>query len=212
MNRPDIDWMYLRDGLVVRLVLCAASLLALAASVWGRGQFTTESDMQQQQMAALDQQRSDLASRLQARQLYSARFDALEAAGVVGEEQRLDWAQVLHDSATALKLPYLRYTAAPQQPFEATYLVPGKTAPVMSTIMEVQAGLVHELDLLRLVAKLREEAPGLFGVTGCALERAGHDIPPEPNRANITGSCRLRWFSIPLAGTAAMADGAGPES
>ena len=92
---------------------------------------------------------------------------------MVGEEQRLDWAQVLRDSATALRLPYLRYAAAPQQPFEAAYLVPGVTAPVMSTTMEVQAGLVHEVDLLRLIAKLREEAPGFFGVTGCTLDRVG---------------------------------------
>ena len=203
MNRPDIDWTYLRQGLIARLLVCVVSVLALAFSVWSRAQYTSESDSQQQQLAALEQQRTELATRLQARQQYADRFEALAAAGVVGAEHRLDWAQTLRDSATALRLPYLRYTAAPQQPFEAAYLVPGTTAPVLSTTMELQVGLVHEMDLLRLMARLREEAPGMFTVTGCTSIASATNVAPEPDKANLTSSCQLRWFSIPLAGAAA---------
>lgn len=207
MNRPDIDWTYLRQGLIARLLVCVVSVLALASSIWGRAQYTSESDSQQQQLAALEQQRSELSIRLRARQQYADRFEALAAAGIVGAEHRLDWAQTLRDSATALRLPYLRYTAAPQKPFEVAYLVPGTAAPVLSTTMELQVGMVHEMDLLRLMARLREEALGMFTVTGCTIGRLGENVAPEPDKANLTGSCQLRWFSIPLAGTVASAGG-----
>lgn len=200
MTTADIDWSYLRQGVVLRFALCALAVAAFAASAWARTHYAAESDVEQQQLAALDQQRSELASRLKARQAYAARYVELEEAGVVGEEQRLEWAQTLRDSATALRLPYLRYSASPQQPFEAPWLVPGTAAPVRATTMELQAGLVHEGDLLRLIARLRDEAPGYFDVTGCTLERTGGDTPPEPDKANITGTCQLRWYSIPVGG------------
>ena len=144
----------------------------------------------------------ELGQRLQARAAFETRFTEIDAAGMVGAEQRLQWAQILRDSAGELRLPYLRYNAAPQQPFEAPYLAAGVTAPVRVTRMELQAGLVHEGDLLRLFARLRDEAPGLVDVTGCALERVSGDAPPEPDKANIAGTCQLRWYSIQLESAA----------
>ncbi len=206
MNRSDIDWGYLRHGLAIRLLVCAASLAALAFSFWSRGQYTLASDTRQQELATLEQQRTELATRLQARQRYAQRFEELAAAGTVGPERRLDWAQALRDSAAALRLPYLRYAAAPQQPFAAPWLVAGTAAPVLSTEMELQVGLVHEVDLLRLIGQLRDRAPGTFSVSGCTIGRLGENAAPEPDKANLTGDCRLRWFSIPLAA------GATPEN
>ena len=202
MKQHDVDWAYLTQGFGLRLVLCGLTLLALGASVWFRADYALRSDQPRQQLDALDQQRLELASRLQARAQFAARFAELGAAGIVGEEQRLQWAQVLRDSATVLRLPYLRYSAAPQRPFDAPYLAPGVAAPVMATDMELQVGLVHEEDLLRLISRLRHEAPGLLSVTGCTLERPGGALPPQPDKANITGTCQLRWFSIPLASAA----------
>jgi hypothetical protein len=69
----------------------------------------------------------------------------------------------------------------------------------MASTMELQTGLVHEVDLLRLLARLHRQAPGLFGVTGCSLERTSADALPQPQKANITSTCELRWFTIPLS-------------
>ena len=37
-------------------------------------------------------------------------------------------------------------------------------------------------------------------------EKFARSLAPEPNKANITGVCRLRWFSIPLENLAANAE------
>lgn len=208
MNRPDLDWAYLMQGMLPRLALCGAALLAFGASQWLRADYAGRAEQERQQLDSLEQQRLELGVRVQARRQFEERYRELDAAGIVGEEQRLAWAQALRDSAGALRLPYLRFTALPRQPFEAPYLVPGVAAPVMATVMELQAGLVHEGDLLRLFARLRDEAPGLMTVTGCSLELVGSEAPPQPDRANISSACQLRWYSIPLPG-AAMATESG---
>jgi hypothetical protein len=196
MTRPDVDWQYLGEGLGLRLGLAVTLVLAFGATLWLRADYATLSASEGQALAALEQQRLDLARRVQARDRYAAYFDELAGAGVVGEEQRLAWAQVLRDTAADLGLPYLRYTAAPRQPFEPDWLMTGAEAPVAATVMELQAGLVHEGDLLGLLERLREEAPGHFAVTGCALERVGAEAPPAPDKANVAATCQLRWHSI----------------
>ncbi len=209
MSRRDLDWGYLMGGLVPCLSACVLSLAVFAATAWVRADYGLRTATEGQRLAALEAQRSELGARLVARQRSAARFAGLEAAGIVGEEQRLQWAQVLRDGAAALQLPYLRYTAAPRQPFTAPFLVPGESAPVLVTPMDLQVGLVHELDLLRLLARLDAEAPGLVAVAGCTLERVAGDVPPEPDKANVTAGCELRWYSIQLPGAmVAMEDGA----
>ena len=201
MNRFEPDWAYLTYRMVPALVLTGVALCAAAGSSWLRASGVMLSLQQRQQLEALDEQRVGLGNRLRAREQFEARFAELSEGGVVGEEQRLAWAQALRDSAEDLQLPYLRYTAAPRRVFEAPYLAAG-SAPVLATDMEIDAGLVHEGDLLRLFARLQNDAPGFVSITGCTLERVGSDTAPESDKANVASNCQLRWFSIQIASAA----------
>jgi hypothetical protein len=78
------------------------------------------------------------------------------------------------------------------------------TAPVLVSQMDLQLGLVHEIDLLRLLARLRE-APGLLQVRSCNLEMLAAETAPQPDKANLTGSCQLNLYSIPREATLAAA-------
>lgn len=209
MTRPDVDWRYLCRGLPLPLAVAAMALVAFLVSLGHGNALVAELDSRARQLAELDQQRSQLAARLQARANFAARYAELEEAGIAGPEQRLAWAQALRDGGAALRLPYLRYTAGPQQAFEAPWLEAGVAAPVNSAPVELQVGLVHELDLMRLLARL-EEAPGLLEVTGCSLERSARDVAPAADRANLTGVCQLRWLSIPSQGGLLAAAEVGP--
>jgi hypothetical protein len=202
MNRFEPDWAYLTNGMIPALVLTGVALCLAAGSFWLRADGVLVSQQQRQELEALEQQRVDLGNRLRARQQFEARFGELSAAGIVGEERRLGWAQTLRDIAADLQLPYLRYTAAPRRAFAAAYLSAG-SPPVSATDMEVDAGLVHEGDLLRIFARLRDEAPGLVSVVGCTLERVSGAAAPELDKANVATNCRLRWFSIQIASAAA---------
>ena len=204
MQRHDVDWQYLRQGLTGPLVLLLVGAMLWGASTVYRAWLTDHLDTDRQSLASLELERSDVTSRRDARRQFAAIYGQLQADGVVGGDQRLNWVQDARDAGNALGLPYLRYTTSPQRAFEAPWLIPGVSAPVTVSVMELQMGLVHEQDLLRLFARLRE-SPGLFQVQSCALERLGQDATPEPDKANITGTCQLAWFSLPRETTLAVA-------
>lgn len=200
MTRPDPDWGYLRRGMLLP-VLC----LVAGTALWGtttvyRTRLDNALEMERQALASIEQERRELTSRRQAREQFSAMYRDLVAGGIVGPDQRLQWVQALRSSTSNLGLPYLRYSTGPQEAFTAPYLVAGISAPVMSSPMELQLGLVHEGDLLRLLDNL-EKFPGLFHVRSCNLERPERNTPPESSQANLSGSCQLAWFSIPAGGS-----------
>ncbi len=200
MNVRDLDWAHLRQGLLGPVLL-----LLGCAVVWGA---TTVYDVRaaatlqawQQSLASLRAERDEVTDRREARRKFARLFQQLSVKGVVGPEHRLAWVQATRDASSELKLPYLRYTASPQRPFEAAWLVPGITAPVLASQVELQFGLVHEVDLLRLLARLRE-APGLLQVQSCSFEMLAAGTPPQADKANLTGSCQLNLYSIPREST-----------
>ncbi len=202
MALRELDWTHLRQGL-----LGPALLLLACAAVWGATtvydhRATAALQAGQQALAGLEAERNDITERREARRKYARLYLELSTRGVVGPEQRLAWVQATRDAGSELQLPYLRYTTSAQQPFEAAWLVPGVTAPVQVSQMDLQLGLVHELDLLRLLARLRE-APGLLQVQSCSLEMLGAGAPPQADKANLTGSCQLSLYSIPRESTLA---------
>jgi len=208
MSLRDLDWTHLRQGL-----LAPALLLLAGAVVWGattayeaRATATLQAELQS--LASLEAERNELTERREARRRFAQLFQQLSVNGVVGPEQRLAWIQATRDAGRELQLPYLRYNTSPQRPFEAAWLVPGLTAPVLVSQMDLQLGLVHELDLSRLLARLRE-APGLLQVESCSLEMLSADAAPQADKANLTGGCKLNLYSMPRESTLAAAS---PES
>lgn len=196
MNRHEIDWAYLRQGL-----LGAALLTLVSAVVWGattayRLRAAATLTAEEQTRSGLEAERNELTERREARRRFARIFQRLSVSGVVGDEPRLALIQATRAASEQLRLPYLRYTTGPQRLFEAPWLVPGVAAPVRVSLMDLQLGLVHELDLLRLFAQLRE-APGQPEVRSCSLELLGVDKAPEPDKANLSGSCQLALYSIP---------------
>lgn len=204
MSLRDLDWAHLRQSL-----LGPALLLLACAAIWGAttaydSRATATLQGEQQTLASLEAERNELTERREARRKFAQLYQQLSVNGVVGPEQRLAWIQATRDAGRDLQLPYLRYTASPQRPFEAAWLVPGLAAPVLVSQMDLQLGLVHELDLFRLLARLRE-APGLLQVESCNLEMLSADTAPQADKANITGSCLLNLYSMPRESTLAAA-------
>lgn len=200
MTRPDLD--YLRRGSLGPLAALAVVLVLWGITATWRAQLEASLGAEQQSLAALEQERRDLQSRRDALHRYAAIYQGLAGRGLVDGDQRLLWVQALRDHASKLALPYVRYSTGPERPFEASWLVPGLSAPVMASTMEVQVGMVHEMDLFRLLDTLGQ-ASGYFHVRTCTLERMARDTPAEADRANLTGTCQLEWFSIPREGSLA---------
>lgn len=205
MIKPDPDWGFLRQRMLLPLLCLLVGTALWSTTTVYRTRVDNTLEAERQELASIEQERKELIRRREAREQFSNTYRQLTASGIVGPDQRLQWVQALRSSAASLGLPYLRYTTGPQEVFTAPYLMAGISAPVFDSPMDLQLGLVHEMDLLRLLDKLAA-SPGLFHVRSCKLERLERNTAPESNQANLTGSCQLAWFSIPSGSSLAAAN------
>jgi hypothetical protein len=123
------------------------------------------------------------------------RFRALEARGVVGPEQRLEWIERLRTARERLGLPALDYELRPRRPLQ-----PGSTPPdsaaanlgegyrLAASAMHLKADLVQEEDLLRLLTALAAEPSAIVRPTWCRMARAG--------ATGLAAECELEWITV----------------
>lgn len=117
------------------------------------------------------------------------RFRGLEASGVVGQEQRLEWIEHLRAIRERLHLPALDYELRPRRPLDD----PGVRSAgyrLSASVMRLRAQLVHEEDLLRLLAELRSESSAIVRPLWCHLARSPSGAP------GLAAECELEWITV----------------
>jgi len=99
-------------------------------------------------------------------------YRRLKSLHILGEEQRLEWADAMTRIRNARELLDLRYSVGRQQTIAS---VPGKPANVdfYASTMRVDIALLHEGDLLGFLRDLRESGNAFYSVKRCAIRRTG---------------------------------------
>ncbi len=99
-------------------------------------------------------------------------YRRLKSLHILGEEQRLEWADAMTRIRNARELLDLRYSVGRQQTIVS---VPGKPANVdfYASTMRVDIALLHEGDLLGFLHDLRESGNAFYSVRRCAIRRTG---------------------------------------
>ena len=196
MNRSDVDWSVLRPA----LILMAGTLLLSGALIGGGYYFheQTHSEYTQQQRRFQSMSRKYLAVDEEERLIrtYVPEFRKLEAAGILGEEQRLSWTETVRRVGAALRLPSVRYEIEPQKPYHTDYAMPSGSFKVYGSRMRLILGLLHEDDLFRFLDGLHEQAEGLFTVEKCTLSRTGATIHAKVGQPNVDAECDLMWLTL----------------
>lgn len=123
----------------------------------------------------------------------SALFSALQARGVIGEEQRLDWVELLKEIRDARRLQDLQYEIAPQRRLD-----PGTAGgpAFYASAMHLQFKALHEEDLTRLLDDLRQQAKAHVRVRACALSRLPHDTGQTPGSPRLLADCQIDWITV----------------
>ena len=194
-----IDWRALRGAVALFALALAIGAVAYGSTVRFREAASRSHDVQKQRLETIraryrtiDEQRGLVESRL-------PEFGALDAAGVFGEEQRLTWIETLQEVAARVGLPSLRYRIEPRTPYEAGLeLRPGAYRP-FSSVVRVEAGLLHEGDFERLMHGLAMRSAGLYRVERCDLRRAGPSFVMRTGAVNLAAECDLRWITFARA-------------
>lgn len=121
---------------------------------------------------------------------------ALQAEGIVGEERRLEWIEALREAAARVGLPSLRYRMEPRSVYGSGIDPDAGTHRAFSTVVRLEAGLLHEGDLERLIRDLATRGSGLYRFERCEVRRAGPDFVMRPGAVNLAAECDLRWITL----------------
>jgi hypothetical protein len=124
----------------------------------------------------------------------SSLFSNLQARGVIGEEQRLDWVELLKDIRDKRRLIDLQYEISPQRALDTNA---GSGLAFYASAMKLQVKLLHEEDLTRLLDDLRNQAKALIRVKSCNVSRLARGGDERSGGlAQLQADCQLDWVTI----------------
>lgn len=201
MNQADL--IALRTPLLVLL----AVLLVAAAAVYSTEQIKASAQRQlAQQEGRLKEARIRLQKSGDEKDIivrYRDAFRALERAGFVGEEKRINWLDGLRLTNQQADLFGVDYEISAQKRYRhAAALEPGQ-ARLFESTMRLRFRLLHEEDLLRFFALLNRQNVGIFHLDQCDVRRIDTRgiIRYQPN---LSVDCELSWITakVPPAGGA----------
>jgi hypothetical protein len=185
--------------LAAPLLICLALLAAGAGLLWAAGESVLGA---QRQFADAQAERKQNAERLtriaeEERELKENLdiYQRLERLHILGEERRLEWADAIARIRMQRDLLDLRYRVDRQR---LLISLPGKPASVdfFASTMRVDLAMLHEEDLLRFLADLRDSGNAYYSVRRCALGRTGQAAGGTTIAPRLRADCDIDLITI----------------
>ena len=185
--------------LALPLAILAAPLAAGAGLIsWAQQEQRTS----EQQLAAARTERAQARERLtriaEEEKEVNDKIEVyrrLRSLHILGEEQRLEWADAMTRIRTSRELLDLRYIVEKQR---ALASIPGKPASVdfFASTMKVEIALLHEGDLLVFLRDLRESGNAYFSVKRCTIARTGQAPTGTSIVPRLRADCDIDLITI----------------
>ncbi|HWM43193.1 MAG TPA: hypothetical protein VNP36_12195 [Burkholderiales bacterium] len=122
-------------------------------------------------------------------------YKQLKALNIIGEEQRLEWADAIARIRNQRELLDLTYRVDRQKLLKS---VPGKPGNVefYASTMNVQLDLLHEEDLLRFLADLRASGNAYYSVKSCSVRRTGQAATGTTITPRLRANCEIDLITV----------------
>ena len=168
-----------RDLKHLRLPLAACLLLILAGVAC---YFAADSYLQETRRlgTASSAQRAEVQARLasaseEEREIKASlqQYQALAARGMVGEEKRLDWIDIITAIKNERRLFNINYSIDPQEELNYPGFSPGGSVKFMVSRVKMNLLLLHEEDLLNFIDDLARRGKSYLSVRSCDVQREG---------------------------------------
>lgn len=187
------EFAFLRRPLLVFLAALLVAGLLVGASDWMR---STRAQTLAETRTRHDQALARLQSaerEMQEIRLYQPRFLQLQAAGMVGVENRLAWIETIDRSQELRKLLSVSYEIEPQQWVNLSAPMAMGDYQLRASRMMLRVGLLHEMDLFNLLDDLSHA--GLYTVQDCRIRRTevAADAGLSPR---MVSDCTLVWITL----------------
>jgi len=200
MNPADLQ--ALRNPLLVLFIV----LLLAAGAVYSTEQLKVASERQlAQQRVQLNEARTRLQKSGEEKDIivrYRDTFRALQRAGFVGEEKRINWLDGLRITNQRADLFGIDYQIGAQKRYQyAKSLNPGQI-DLFESVMRLRFRLLHEEDLMRFFNLLAQQNLGIFHIDRCDMRRLDTRgvIRYQPN---VTAECEVSWITARIKGSGA---------
>lgn len=128
-------------------------------------------------------------------QRYLPTYQALQAMGFVGAEQRLGWLDGLAAANREAGLDNVQYQIGQQGDYPLANEMGAAGLPVRQSVAKLSIPLVHEEDLMRFFRGLAAKRTGLFTINACLLKRTGSD-EPSGAASNVGAECEIAWITV----------------
>lgn len=179
---------------LVLLLACALLSAALVAGVTLLGRQAAavhkQTQAQQKETRARLARANDDEREIRAK---IARYQEMIARGRTAPERRLEWVETLRSIREDRRLLGLEYEIAPQRPLDDKAALVGGYQFLVSP-MKIEMPLLHENDLLGLVADLSARVEALVSVRRCKLERLPGAV--QQNTATLKAQCEIDWLTM----------------
>lgn len=125
-------------------------------------------------------------------------FNSLHERGMIGDEPRLNGSSCSRTFATATACSTCVTSCHPKDQLDSGEV--GDFAFYLSS-MKLELKLLHEEDLSRFLADLRQQAKALIRINRCHVERLPAGAEERAGgRANLLAECDLDWLTAREAG------------
>lgn len=196
--KHKIEWPLLQSAIGTFLVCLILSGVLLAASFLFRDKMKNEFDQYQRNFREISQKYLSVDGDEKIIKEHYPRFIEFYNRGIIGSEKRLNWIETLQAAGENIKLPNMRYQIDSRKPYEPDYELNTGEYDLYATNMKLNLGLLHEIDLAKLITELNKDASGLFNIKRCRFNRTNKTIEIDPEKSNISADCELQWYSLNL--------------
>ena len=190
-----IDWPAPRGSIVLLVLALATGAVAAGGAIRFHDEAMRGYERQKARLASARSRYRAIDDQRRLIEAWLPPFRALQAAGVIGEERRLAWIETLRAAAARIRLPSLRYRIGRRTEYEVGLVLDGVWRP-FATAVRLEAGLLHEGDLERLIRELATRDAGLHRIERCDVRRAGPSFVMRPGAINLSAECDLRWITF----------------
>ena len=181
------------------VVLALAAAALGAALVWSAGEALRSSKRHFAEAQAERRQNTERLARIAEEEREVKEkidlYQRLKQLHILGEERRLEWADAVARIRKERELLDLRYTVERQRLLTSVAAKPGNVDFYAST-MKVDLALLHEEDLLRFLADLRESGNAYYAVRKCGLQRTGQAASGTTMTPRLRGDCEIDLITI----------------
>ena len=187
------DWTKLQIPLLALAVMVALGAGSILFSRTELGQAKVRLTSAHQQRKEIDNKLRQVRSEENEIRQKAAVFNDLQSQRILGEEQRLEWVELLEEIRDRHRLPEMHYEIAPRQPLEKA---PAGQLALYASAMKIELKLLHEEDLTRLLDDLRSEAPALIQTRRCDIFRLARATADGAPTASLQASCLIDWITV----------------